>query len=39
MKKSEVLQRLLQGGKAESRELFESYVTETVREAICRLAL
>jgi hypothetical protein len=31
------MQRLLQGRKALSRALFESCVTETVREAICRL--
>jgi hypothetical protein len=39
MKESEVTQRLLQGGKEESRELFESFVSRAAREAILRLAL
>ena len=34
MKESEVMQQLLQAGKEEARELFESFVTTAAREAI-----
>ena len=39
MNENEVMQRLLQVGKEEARELFESYVTTAAREAILRVAL
>lgn len=39
MNESDVMQRLLQVGKKEARELFESYVTSAAREAILRVAL
>lgn len=39
MNESDVMQRLLQVGKKEARELFESYVTRAAREAILRVAL
>lgn len=39
MNESEVMQRLLQVGKEEAREIFESFVVTAAREAILRVAL